>query len=152
MRLDYLVNILENIVWLSRVGEADSLEIECKMVSDTNDAIENAISDKWKDTLYDIKLEIIKHSSEYYERRIGFDSEFRYIEKEYVDKFKDNLLVIDYEFYSSVRDTIEIICLYYYFEPKMDSYVIESMLSVFMAGHVPCGWDGYYPSGKIRVY
>lgn len=95
MRLDYLVNILENIVWLSRVGEADSLEVECKMVSDTNDAIENAISDKWKDTLYDIKLEIIKHSSEYYERRIGFDSEFRYIEKEYIDKFKDNLLVID---------------------------------------------------------
>jgi hypothetical protein len=36
--------------------------------------------------------------------------------------------------------------------PEAECTYFREQLSWFHAGHLPCGWDGDWPSGRMRVY
>ena len=40
----------------------------------------------------------------------------------------------------------------YYSEFGCKSKILEEVLTIYKSGHLPCGWSGKYPHGKIKVY
>ncbi|MGG0334915.1 hypothetical protein [Priestia aryabhattai] len=71
-----------------------------------------------------------------------------------VDKIENqvSILGLSSDIANSVKfDIINIIMVLTY-EKYYNSDFYTSMLDIYLSGHIPCGWDGDYPNGKILVY
>ncbi|WP_140456882.1 MULTISPECIES: hypothetical protein [Priestia] len=63
-----------------------------------------------------------------------------------------SILGLSSDIVNSVKfDIINIIMVLTY-EKYYNSDFYNSMLDIYLSGHIPCGWDGDYPNGKILVY
>lgn len=59
------------------------------------------------------------------------------ISKELINEISFNIISIFMaDFYSEYYQ-----CVFY-----------ENVLKIYLAGQLPCGWDGKYPEGRIMVY
>lgn len=52
----------------------------------------------------------------------------------------------------SIRQNILMIIISDYYSDYYESIFFKNLLEVYLSGHIPCGWKGKYPEGKIIVY
>lgn len=52
----------------------------------------------------------------------------------------------------SVRWDMLAFVLERHFSPMVEVHYFERLIPWYESGHIPCGWEGKYPSGKLVVY
>lgn len=150
---------INNCRWLSRCGKKDDFSFDVKFF-DEKDALESITSPRWekiwKEARDDFSAYLRDNCKEVYE------SEWNKHTKKYRTEFVNPLcesLKKNYPdnekyitFINFVRSNIIFLFMYNLFSDYYSNYFFEKMLEIYLAGHVPCGWEGSYSNGYFVVY
>lgn len=90
--------------------------------------------------------------NEYWNKEVGIIKE-KYLPA-IVDKIGIKLKEKKYspEIMNDIRYNLIIIMMADFYSEFYTSYFYTNILEIYLSGHVPCGWQGKYPSGKLIVF
>lgn len=154
-----LYNELLTIDWLSQCGNSiDGLyEFEVYQIKDVNKAIKEVAKTKWSNISLEAQNELtaflfLNHKDEYNK---NWNVQVKKIRDELNPRLVEILHSknIQIEFINDIKwNMISILMLSYYSKYGFQSKFFEHILAIYKSGHIPCGWQGKYPNGKVMVY
>lgn len=150
---------ITNCEWLSRCGKKDSFTFDIKLMDEEN-ALNSIISPSWErvwmEARDDFSAYLGDNCKEVYEREWNihtkkYRTEFvnplcESLKRNYPDDEKYNTVI------NFVRSNIIFLFMYNLFSDYYSNRFFDEMLEIYLAGHVPCGWEGSYPNGNFKVY
>ncbi len=132
--ISLITNFLKSEQLLSFHG---NISTDSVVVSDINEVF--LFSEDWTDLREEEASLLLKFR--------GFDDRFEFVSK----------LVFAYlpykfhDFWDDVVTDLEI-CTIGLSHPETKSVLSEAMWNIYLEGGFPCGWQGKYPQGKLRVF
>ncbi|KHT10605.1 hypothetical protein [Pectobacterium carotovorum] len=158
MNLDnHALNKLLGIKWFSRVGEP-LLISNITVANSLNEAGVYLSSPDWENVTLEESNEIsgylaVKHTTIFQEwnqlakdaKVFGKDELLKKIP--HLDGF-DNVLLLQCIEWDVIHYLIEDA----YKDKIKKPLFFDSLIHIYESGHMPCGWDGVWPNGKLVVY
>ena len=153
------VDKVMNCVFFTRCGEKDDFDFEVEYVKTVDKAVKQINSTKWENTYLEAANEfsvfmvrnhmddfsrandIIKLAKQKYLVEMG-----EKVKKAWSDEESKDSIWMDVSFIM-----VKLFSLDHYSE-YFKSEFYEHLLEVYLSGHLPCGWKGKYPQGKLIVF
>lgn len=159
-KIEEIVERIDKIDWFSNCGkQVSSEDFEISSVSSWSKGKSYYSTVKWEN----IQLEARNNLTEYlcFDHREVYrlwnkitDEAKKYIQGPFDKKLEEyrNSFGLDKGFVNTVKwDILAAIMEYVYLEYKIPVFYLN-LLKIYEKGHFPCGWDGKWPEGKLRVY
>jgi len=152
---------LLNCNWFGNCGTRESIDFgfEVSLVTNEKEMKKNIISLKWENVCLEENGNLTSflyqnHKNEYNKY---WNSEIELIKKEYlpsildkiIEKNKKRLLI---EILDDVKMNIIFILMADFYSEFYKADFFITLLEIYLSGHLPCGWNGSYPEGKIMIY
>jgi len=86
-----------------------------------------------------------------------WNSEIELIKKEYLPSILDKIIERNekrflIEILDDVKMNIVLILMADFYSDFYKADFFIALLEIYFSGHLPCGWNGSYPEGKIMIY
>ena len=155
---------VRSIAWFSRVGEPDDafdVSMPVERVKSWPAAMKALKSRAWEAATLDARNQLSERLSDTHRDRsrqwnkITADLKRTVIvplEKKTLEPFRE-AWGLDVELLHSVRwNVLAALMENAYIDCDHGSFFFHELLTVYEAGHLPCGWIGEWPTGKLVVY
>ncbi|MGS2740054.1 hypothetical protein [Sinomicrobium sp. M5D2P17] len=154
---DTIKNTLLDINWLSRTG-AGSSDRDVVTLSTVSVASRHLESPEWEDVTLQAANEITARLSVNNHRDFHHWNTYAQEAREFVETHIlpelpdvhgfDSKLIIQCVSWDTVHFIMERI----YRRGLRPPFFYENLIQVYQSGHLPCGWEGRWPDGKLKVY
>lgn len=151
------VSRLQKVKWFVNVGKATNLQ-KIKKVANESDFVKHITSIDWENATIEAGNEITgylakKHSREYQEWNSLVREAKDIINKEIIPLMK----IVDGIDANIILDNVKWDLVNYLMEDAYKEYLkgdlfFEFLLEIYEDGHIPCGWEGKWPSGKFVIF
>ena len=80
------------------------------------------------------------------------------IKSEYINTIAEDIMNVldDFEGKDDIiidmKANIVSLFMMHFYSKYYNSVLYDKMLKIYLAGHIPCGWNGEYPEGRFLVY
>ena len=147
---------LQAIRWLHRAGQRDALE-DVRQLYCERDCLASIGAPAWEDVTLEARNEITGYlAARSYHASSGWNV-LAHVAKERLEKevfphlpafITDNRLVMN-----SVEWDLHAYLMEDAYASKLKKPLFfESLVRIYEAGHIPCGWGGEWPDGKLMIY
>ncbi|MBP3611326.1 MAG: hypothetical protein J6J42_13440 [Lachnospiraceae bacterium] len=149
-----------NCPWLQNCGKKDSLEVGAAYLDKTADVRKYIVSLKWENLCLDKQGDFTTYLFKNYRDEFNkyWNETVRMIKKEYMPAISDRInerllrLGLPGDVLDDMKMNIVSLFMLEYYSEYYSCDFYESILKIYMAGHLPCGWKGKYPEGKFLVF
>ncbi|WP_245191422.1 hypothetical protein [Kosakonia oryzendophytica] len=150
------VDRLLKINWFINLGKPTVL-YHATQLTDENAFIKEIASGDWEDTTLEARNEITghlakKHSNDYQEWNTLAREAQGIIDTE-ITPLVTNNEVVQHVILDNIKwDLINYLMEDAYKKHLKGSLFFESLINIYEHGHIPCGWNGKWPVGKLIIY
>ncbi|KTS28522.1 hypothetical protein [Pantoea stewartii] len=151
------ISRLKKVKWFVNVGKASSLQ-NIRHVTNESDFIKHITSIEWENATIEAGNEITgylakKYTKEYQEWNSLVREAKDIISKEIIPLMKTINGIEENVILDNVKwDLVNFLMEDYYKEYLKGDLFFASLIEVYEDGHIPCGLEGKWPSGKLVIY
>ncbi|MCX3311049.1 hypothetical protein ORN12_18995 [Pantoea vagans] len=151
------VSRLKKIKWFFNVGKKSHLK-NLRQVANESEFRKHMTSVDWENTTLEAGNEITgylakKHNREYQEWNILVREAKGIIDAEIIPLIKLTNNVSEEIIFDNVKwDLVNFLMEDVYKEYFKHEHFFELLIEVYEYGHIPCGWEGKWPSGRLIIY
>lgn len=159
---EILYKSLINCNWFQSSGSMDNISynFDRQIVTSRKQLIKNIQSLSWENICQDAQGDLMEYLGTYYTEEFDnyWNKNVIYIKKNYLPTILDNIngAIKDKDFSPeiiySISHNILMIIISDYYSGYYESVFFKNLLEIYLSGHIPCGWKGKYPEGRIMVY
>lgn len=157
-----LVKNLQNCIWLENCAtdKYSSYMFDVCLINNLDEAIKNIESVTWENLCLDQKGEFTGFLAKNYKNDYNryWNKEVKLIKKDYLPLFSTQIsiglkkkklpdVIID-----DINFNILLVLMLNFYAEYYKNTFFNQILEVYLSGHLPCGWSGKYPDGKLIVY
>lgn len=160
LKRDFL-NEVNTCPWLKNCGTdvERAYNFDVYAITDIKDVCKRLNSLEWENFCLDRRNDLTSFLFRNYRKDYGnWNNTVRLVKKEYIISISDSVMQVlqQREWPNSMVDDISfnLLCIFMannYSELYSDVFW-DRMLNVYLSGHLPCGWVGNYPEGKLIVF
>lgn len=162
MKLDKkTIDLLLNCNWLSKCSAKDSkFSFDLDIISDIGKVSPLLFSDDWENVRFDARGEVTEFLSRNHPKAYNsfWNKGVQSIRTHVIPKVEPIIierikcLNLDEKVYAYMRMDIINIAMVLSYSEYTHSEFYEKLLEVYLNGHLPCGWNGSYPDGKMAIF
>lgn len=154
------LNEIMNCQWLNRCGVEDEFDFEVEFIKSLKNAEKSINSVKWENMCLERGSDFTSFLARNYKDEYNrfWNDIVRMIKRDYFPQIikKIDAILLEKGFSNSIVEDIKfnlitLFMLNFYSDYYSDEFWVH-MLSVYLSGHIPCGWAGNYPEGKLMIY
>ncbi|MGY5954936.1 Cytoplasmic protein [Kosakonia sp. BK9b] len=150
------VDRLLNINWFINIGKPTALEHVTQVAND-KDFIKAITGDDWEDITLEARNEITgylakKHSNDYQNWNTCARDAQKIVDAEIIPLVKKAGIAENAVLDSIKWDLVSFLMEDVYKKHLKGKLFFESLIDVYENGHVPCGWEGEWPVGRLVIY
>ncbi|SEL10022.1 hypothetical protein [Paenibacillus sp. OK003] len=158
-----IINTLNQIQWFSNCGTRDYENENILYASSWSEATYYYNSQKWEETTLEARNQFTSFLHKNFIREYSdwneLIKEAKTITNDCLDEILEkttNEFQLDSTFIDCVRwDILEIIMKHIYsrkLNRKFNGFYSDIIFNIYSKGHLPCGWEGKWPTGKLVIY
>lgn len=160
-KISNLYKVLLNCEWLKNSGIVDACTYDfiIKPVRNETEAIKGIISIKWENVCLEERGSLTAYlACNHKEKYREWNDKVNFIKKEYLPSIICNIdlnMIEDQykkEVLSDINFNVISIFMVHFYSDYFHSIFFNNLLKIYLAGQLPCGWEGKHPEGKIKVY
>jgi hypothetical protein len=151
------VNRLQKIKWFFNVGRNPHLQ-NIRQVASESEFIKHITSVDWENTTLEAGNEITgylakKYSREYQEWNTLVREAKGIIDAEIIPAIKITNNISEEIIFDNVKwDLVNFLMEDVYRGCLKHDHFFEFLIEVYENGHIPCGWEGKWPSGRLIIF
>ena len=162
IREEYVNRIIQ-CDWLARCGFIDQFDFDVKYLPDWMGVEKRIGTDEWADDCMDRRndftLYLFQNCGDLYDNY--WNEEVMLIREKYtsfivqkIDRYlsEKGLRHLISDVTADIEMNVISILMLEYFSEYFHSDFFDQMLKIYLAGHIPCGWEGSYSGGKFIIY
>ncbi|MCU5771731.1 hypothetical protein N5923_08845 [Erwiniaceae bacterium BAC15a-03b] len=150
------VDRLLKINWFINIGKVSVLN-NIKQVANESDFIKEITSADWEDATLEAGNEITgylakKHTNDYQQWNVLVREAKKIIDAEVIPIVKDKGVSENIILENIKWDLVNFLMEDAYKRFLKGNLFFESLIVIYEDGHIPCGWEGTWPLGKLIIY
>ncbi|TKI53408.1 hypothetical protein FC756_23975 [Lysinibacillus mangiferihumi] len=151
---------IKKIKFFSMCGKKSTIHthFNYQFVNNWSDAEKNC-NDKWDNLKLEARNKITSYLHENWPEKYR---EWNAVTLEAKGLLKEDVLLRGFQFikdndldeniYESIEWDLLSVIMESYYEPYVGVGFYTELLKVYESGHIPCGWKGKWPEGKLLIY
>ena len=151
---------LLNCKWLQNCGKQEDFGFEVEYVKSKKQLKKLISSIKWENICLEAEGDFtaylhINHKEDYNKY---WNDMVSMIKSEYINTIAEDIMKVldDFEGKDDIiidmKANIVSLFMMHFYSEYYNSDFYDKMLKIYLAGHIPCGWNGEYPEGRFLVY
>ena len=157
-----LYQSLVDCKWFENCGVMDNCtyDFEVYIVKTEKELMKSIQSIAWENTCLEAQGDLSEYLHIYHRKEFDeyWNKEVDIIKETYYPPISDKIEKIieeknyPLEIKADLDYTILLILMADYYSEFYESVFFKNLLEIYLSGHLPCGWKGKYPDGKIMVF